>query len=193
MTLRIIGGAFRNRPLKSPKGNQTRPTLAVMRKAVFDIVQNQIEGASFLDLYAGTGAMGLEALSRGASYATFVETSTQALHCIEENLRTLQVVPQCTLMGYDCFLALKKLAKSAQQFDIVYADPPYSAATRLHLLHDILTFFDTHPLLKSEGTLFLEEATPPSLQPEGISLTHLRHVNTRTFSRSALHQFRAVQ
>ncbi|MGC1877843.1 MAG: 16S rRNA (guanine(966)-N(2))-methyltransferase RsmD [Rhabdochlamydiaceae bacterium] len=192
MTFRIIGGSFRNRPLKSPKGDQTRPTLAVMRKAVFDILQSKVEGAAFLDLYAGTGAMGLEALSRGASHATFVETDRPALGCIEENCRTLKVESQSTLMGYDSLLALKKLVKQSRRFDIVYADPPYTAASRLHLLQEILTFFDTHPLLNRGGTLFLEEAAPPSLNTKGLSLIHLRHVDTRSFSRSALHQFQSI-
>ena len=187
MSLRIIGGTFRNRLLKSPKGEQTRPTLAVMRKAVFDILQSKIEGANFLDLYAGTGAMGLEALSRGAAHATFVETDRFALRCIEENSRDLKIEEQCTTMGYDCLLALKKLAKDKKQFDIAYVDPPYAAAARLHLLQEILTFFDTHPLLTHNGILFLEEAAPPTL--ELPHLTTLRHVDTRTFSRSALHQF----
>lgn len=187
MSLRIIGGVFRNRLLKSPKGEQTRPTLAVMRKAVFDILQSKIEGASFLDLYAGTGAMGLEALSRGASHATFIETDRFALRCIEENSRDLKIEKQCTLIGYDCLLALKKLVKEKKQFDIVYVDPPYAAAARLHLLQEILTFFDSHPLLTNNGTLFLEEASPPTLKLP--LLTSLRHVDTRSFSRSALHQF----
>jgi 16S rRNA (guanine966-N2)-methyltransferase len=189
MTFRIIGGVFRNRPLKSPKGKQTRPTLAVMRKAVFDILQNKIKGASFLDLYAGTGAMGLEALSRGAAHATFVETHSEALDCIEDNFRMLKVESQCTLMEYECILALKKLIKESRQFDIVYADPPYATATHLSLLHKLLTFFDTHRLINNNGTLFLEEATPPSLKAESLLLSHLHYVDTRTFSRSALHQF----
>jgi 16S rRNA (guanine(966)-N(2))-methyltransferase RsmD len=189
MTFRIIGGTFRNRPLKSPKGQQTRPTLAIMRKAVFDILQSDVDGANFLDLYAGSGAMGLEALSRGAAHATFVETDRQSLRCIEENCRDLKIEKQCTLIGYDSLLALKKLAKDKQHFNIVYADPPYAAAARLN--QEILSFFDTHPLLDKGGTLFLEEAVPPSLKPD--TLTALRHVDTRTFSRSALHQFRATR
>lgn len=188
--LRIIGGLLKNRPLKSPKGEQTRPTLAVMRKAVFDILQNQIEGACFLDLYAGTGAMGLEALSRGASHATFVESNRLALRCIEENFRNLKVESQSTLMGYDCFLALKKMVKENQRFDIAYADPPYAAVSRLNLLQQILTFFDNHPLLNNGATLFLEEAAPATLKPETLPLTHLQHIDTRVFSRSTLHQFR---
>lgn len=187
MTLRIIGGQFRNRPLKSPKTDSTRPTLAVMRKAVFDILQSKVEEAHFLDLYAGTGAMGLEALSRGAAHATFVESNPQAMRCIDENIKTLQVDGQCSLIGYDCFIALKKLSKAEKKFDIVYADPPYAAGSRLKLLQEILGFFDTHSLLNPGGILFLEEAAPPELKPN--TLAHLRHVDTRTFSRSALHQF----
>jgi 16S rRNA (guanine966-N2)-methyltransferase len=188
MSFRIIGGAFRNRPLKSPKGQQTRPTLAIMRKAVLDILQNQVEDAHLLDLYAGTGAMGLEALSRGAAHATFVENDRAALHCLQENIQTLKVDEKCTLVGYDCSSALKKFAKKKLRFDIVYADPPYAVASKL--LEEILLFFDTHDLLNKGGVLFLEEAFPPTLKTENLSLAHLRFVDTRSFSHSTLHQFR---
>lgn len=192
MSLRIIGGNYRNRLLKTPKGEQTRPTLAVMRKAVFDILQSDVEGAHFLDLYAGSGAMGLEALSRGAKHATFVETDKQAFRCIEENTRLLEVQDQCTLMSYDTLLALKKLAKADKHFDIVYVDPPYAPAAKLRLLQEILHFFDAHPLLNPGATIFLEEGDPASLKPELLSLQHIAFVNTRTFSKSTLHQFRKV-
>ncbi len=185
MSLRILGGTFRNRLLKSPKGDQTRPTLAVMRKSVFDILQDQVEDAAFLDLYAGSGAMGLEALSRGASHATFVDANRFALSCIEENIRLLKVEDRSTVIGLDCLQALKKFAKQGRQFDIGYADPPYSAT----LIKEILEFFDAHHLLKPYGRLFLEEAAPPTLKIESLKTLHL--VDTRTFSRSALHQFRS--
>ncbi len=189
MSLKIIGGKFRNRALKTPKGEQTRPTLAVMRKAVFDILQSQIDDADFLDLYAGSGAMGLEALSRGAHHATFVEANRHAFRCIEENTRLLEVQGQCTLYSYDVLLALKKMAKEGRRFDIVYVDPPYQPAAKLQLLQQILLFFDTHPLLNAGGKLFLEEAVPPTLDIEALPLSELAHVDTRTFSRSTLHQF----
>lgn len=189
MSLRIIGGKFRNRPLKTPKGEQTRPTLAVLRKAVFDILQSHIDDAKFLDLYAGSGAMGLEALSRGASHATFVEANRHAFACIEENTRLLEVQNQCTLLSYDTLLALKKLAKEGRRFDIIYVDPPYAPAAKLRLLEEIILFLDTHPLLEPHGRLFLEEAAPATFQPASQTLTTLRHVDSRTFSRSTLHQF----
>jgi 16S rRNA (guanine966-N2)-methyltransferase len=189
MTLRIIGGDFRSRLLKSPKGEKTRPTLAVMRKSVFDILQSQIEGAHFLDLYAGSGAMGLEALSRGASHATFVETDRNALRCIEENAKALKVQDKIAILNYDCLAALKRLEKSNRQFDIIYADPPYATGAQRGLLTELLQHFDAHPLLRKGGTLFLEEAAPPLLKPEALSFATLCHINTRTFSRSVLHQF----
>lgn len=191
MSLRIIGGNYRNRLLKTPKGKQTRPTLAVMRKAVFDILQSQVDGAHFLDLYAGSGAMGLEALSRGAGSATFVETDREAFRCIEENTRLLEVQDQCTMMSYDALLALKKIAKSEQRFDIVYVDPPYAPAAKLRLLQEILAFLDTHSLLNPNARIFLEEGDPAALKPDSLQLQNIAFVDTRTFSRSTLHQFRA--
>ncbi len=183
--LRIIGGSFRNRPLKSPKGEQTRPTLAVMRKAAFDIVQSKIEGAHFLDLYAGSGAMGFEALSRGAASVTFVETHPMARRCIEENCRSLNVEDRCTVITYDVMLALKKLIKHDQHFDIIYADPPYAVAP--NLLMQLLSVFDTSSLLNPNGILFLEEAVPATLKL--IPFSSLRLLDTRRFSKSCLHQF----
>ncbi len=189
MSLKIIGGLFKNRTLKTPKTDKTRPTLAIMRKAVFDIVQSQVEEAAFLDLYAGSGAMGIEALSRGAAHATFVESERHAFGCIEQNCRLLDVQDKCTLMSYDTLLALKKIGKQGRTFDLVYADPPYAPAARSRLLEEILRFFDTHPLLNAGGRLFLEEAAPPTLKPDKLALTTLIHVDSRTFSRSVLHQF----
>ena len=91
MTLRVLGGKFRGRLLQSPRGSQTRPTTSMLRKAVFDILQNSIEDFRFLDLFAGSGAMGIEALSRGAKHATFVESHKDALRCINANLATLKL------------------------------------------------------------------------------------------------------
>lgn len=192
MSLKIIGGLFKGRPLKTPKGEKTRPTLAIMRKAVFDILQTEIEEAAFLDLYAGSGAMGLEALSRGAKHATFVEANRNAFSCIEENTRLLKVQDQCTLLSYDVLLALKKLAKEKRSYDCIYVDPPYAPGAKLRLLEEILLFFDTHPLVHLNGNLFLEEASPCILDVKQLKLGTLCHVGTRTFSRSTLHQFRKI-
>ncbi len=131
MSLKILGGKFKSRTLISPKTDATRPTLAVRRQAVFNILQNEIEEADFLDLYAGSGSMGLEALSRGAKTATFIETDRKAISCIKENMKLLEVESVCTLISYDVILALKKWIKSGVSFDIIYADPPYAPAAKL--------------------------------------------------------------
>lgn len=189
MSLKILGGNLQGRTLKTPKGSKTRPTLAIMRKAVFDILQDKIQEAQFLDLYAGSGSMGFEALSRGAAHVTFIETDRGAFSCIEENMRNLQLQDQCTLLSYDALLALKKLARDSHLFDIVYADPPYAAGSKHNLLKTMLAFFDTHSMLNSRGKLFLEESSPPKLQEQTAELNQLRFVDSRTFSHSCLHQF----
>ncbi len=186
MTLTIISGSLRSRALKSPKGEKTRPTTALVRKSVFDMLAPEIDGASFLDLFAGSGAMGLEALSRGAAHATFVENGKEAFSCIKDNLTTFNLIQQATLLSYDVKKALETLSKKGSTFDIIYCDPPYSLAS-IHL--EILSFLDTHPLLKLSGTLFLEEGVPSSLDLKKLSLSHLIHKDTRRFGKSLLHRY----
>jgi len=101
--MKIGGGVFGGRVLKTPKGEQTRPTTGLVRAAVFNVCQG-IEGFRVLDLFAGSGAMGLEALSRGAAWVTFVEQHKQAAKCIRENVEMLGVQPQCQIL---CMPVLK--------------------------------------------------------------------------------------
>jgi 16S rRNA (guanine966-N2)-methyltransferase len=178
----IISGKFKNHPLKAPKSQKTRPTTALLRKSVFDILRPSIEGSSFLDLYAGSGAMGLEALSQGASHATFVESSKEALLCIQENIRTLCLKNSATILFGNALAVIKKLPK--ESFDILYADPPYSQAKDLLLL---LAFLDVHPLVKKGGLIVLEEGSPS--QCTFPLFKTLIHKDTRGFGKSLLHQF----
>jgi 16S rRNA (guanine966-N2)-methyltransferase len=124
MSLRIIGGRLRNHTLFSPKGQQTRPTSGLVRKAVFDICQADIEDARFLDLFAGSGAMGLEALSRGASHATFVDASRLACQCITKNLHHLFLEKEATVLCGNVLHMIDRLARQ-QPFTLIYIDPPY--------------------------------------------------------------------
>lgn len=187
--LTIIGGSLRSRALKSPKGDKTRPTTAMMRKAVFDMLAPEIEGSRFLDLFAGSGAMGIEALSQGATHATLVENGKDALACIRDNLSRLQLETQATLLTYDVKKALESLSKKNAQFEIIYCDPPYALAS-IHL--EILSFLDEHPLLIKGGTLFLEEASPSCLDVKQIALTHLVHKDSRRFGKSLLHRYQGI-
>jgi len=184
--VKIIGGTYRNRLLKAPKSDKTRPTLAIVRKAVFDIIQGSIPEARFLDLFAGSGLMGLEALSRGAAHTTFVENDRAALHTIKENIRILGLQNQCTLLAWDVKRALHACAKKKQAFDVIYVDPPYDRAMKT--LPELLLFIDSHQLLAPGGTLFLEMRAPSP--PPNVALITLHFVSSRTFSDTILHQWR---
>jgi 16S rRNA (guanine(966)-N(2))-methyltransferase RsmD len=118
--MRIIAGEFRSRRLKSIPGAATRPTPDRLRETLFDILARRIEGATFLDAYAGTGAVGIEALSRGAAHAFFLERHRAALEAIRQNLASLGLEPRATVVAGPVLVTLPK-----QHADIVFLDPPY--------------------------------------------------------------------
>jgi 16S rRNA (guanine966-N2)-methyltransferase len=181
MSLRIIAGQFKGRLLKAPKGPSTRPTQGMLREAVFNICQNEVEGARFLDLFAGSGAMGLEALSRGATHITLVEQNRQAIACIKENIQFLQVASQTTLIPTEAKRALSLLTKEGALFDIVYIDPPYDISLSLELLL---------PLLAPNALVFLEERYDPKKQASPPHIAGLQHQDTRRFGIALLSRFR---
>jgi 16S rRNA (guanine(966)-N(2))-methyltransferase RsmD len=119
--MRVIAGEFRSRRLKSIPGNATRPTPDRLRETLFDILATRIEGTVFLDGYAGTGAVGIEALSRGARHAIFLEKDRFAVDTICENLASLQLERRATVIKGPVLLALGR-----PQANIVFLDPPYS-------------------------------------------------------------------
>ncbi len=121
--MRIIAGKYRRRQLRSLEGKQTRPMLDRVRETLFNILQTQIEGAVFVDLYAGTGAVGIEALSRGAKQAVLVEANRAAARVIEENLRTLGAERDALLIQATVAQALGRI----EQADIWFLGPPYDA------------------------------------------------------------------
>lgn len=118
--MRVIAGEFRSRRLKSIPGAATRPTPDRLRETLFDILAPRIEGARFLDAYAGTGAVGIEALSRGAARAWFLERGRTALDAIRENLASLGLEARATVVAGPVLLTLPRYAA-----DIVFLDPPY--------------------------------------------------------------------
>lgn len=118
--MRVIAGEFRSRRLKSIPGDATRPTPDRLRESLFNILQTRIEGARFVDAYAGTGAVGIEALSRGAAHAWFLERNRAALEAIRENLASLKLESRATVLTGPVLLTLERAAA-----DIVFLDPPY--------------------------------------------------------------------
>lgn len=181
--MHIIGGKFKKRTLVAPKSELVRPTTSQLREALFNICQNEIAGARFLDLFAGSGAMGLEALSRGAAHATFVEKNRLAIAAIRKNISQLQVEASTEVLSIDVFKALERLFESKRDFEIIYADPPYGEGLGARLL----SFLEEHQLLHAEGVFFLEEE---QLQMPPLKTMHL--VGQRKMGRSYLYEFRTL-
>lgn len=182
MSFRIIAGKFKGRLLKTPKGPKTRPTQGMLREAVFNICQNEIENARFLDLYAGSGAISFEALSRGAAHATLIENDRQAIACIKANSRALKIEQQVTLIPLDVLSGLKRLSVS---FNLVYIDPPYDT-----VVDPIIDALLTHQLLNSEAMLFIEERYNPKKTSEPFISSSLSLKDSRRFGIALLHQYR---
>jgi 16S rRNA (guanine966-N2)-methyltransferase len=122
--IRIIAGEFKGRRLKTPTGGSVRPTGDRVREAWFSILQGSIEGARVLDLFAGSGALGFEALSRGAVSVDFVEKHTASLATIQDNAASLNVADQVTIHRTDAMRFTERLQAGA--FDVAFADPPYA-------------------------------------------------------------------
>jgi len=181
MTLRIIAGKYKGRLLKSPKGSSTRPTQSVLREALFNICQQEIEGANLLDLFAGSGAIGFEALSRGASHVTFVEKERSALIALKDNIALLDVASQTTLMPCDASTALTRLTDS---FHLIYIDPPYSLPTT-----PILNIILARNLLTINGHLFVEERHDPKKQALPFTSERLNLKDSRRFGTALLHHY----
>ena len=124
--IRVIGGSLRGRRLATPRDAAVRPTSARVREAVFDILQGSVDGARVLDLFAGSGAMGIEAISRGAMHATFVEQAKETAVVLARNVAELDLESRSRLLRSRAAEALGRLGEERERFDLVFLDPPYA-------------------------------------------------------------------
>ena len=151
--MRITGGIHRGRILKVPEGLEVRPTQDRVREALFNILMHDIANARFLDLFAGSGAVGLEALSRGAASATFVEQSARHISFIRTNSAMLKIAPQ--IVQADAYRYIADFAGTP--FDIAYADPPYAMGEEQGFLGMAATLAERNVV--RPGGLFIAETT----------------------------------
>ena len=151
--MRIIAGTARSLPLKTLEGLDTRPTTDRIKETLFNMLQHDVPGANFLDLFAGSGQIGLEAVSRGAKLAVFVENNKKAAACIEENIRFTKFTNETKLINSDVMTALRSM-EGKYEFDVVFMDPPYDA------LHEkaVLEYLANSKLIH-EDTLIVVEAS----------------------------------
>lgn len=148
--MRIIAGTRKSRRLKSLSHQDTRPTLDMVKEGVFSSIQSWIEGSSFLDLFAGSGNIGLESLSRGAKHAVFVDGAQDAIKIIHENIKDLGFEKQASVYRMDALQACRYLKNKQQTFDIVYLDPPYGK------VKDEVLFRQLLPLLHEKSLVLYE-------------------------------------
>lgn len=153
--MRVIAGIARSLPLKTVKSDATRPTTDRIKETLFNMLNPYVPEASFLDLFSGSGGIGIEALSRGASEAVFVEREKEACLCIEDNLKFTKLYPKGTLLKMDVFQAIDRLEMSRKEpFDIIFMDPPYD----MDLEKEVLSRLSNSSLV-SEDTLLIFEAS----------------------------------
>ncbi|MEY8516144.1 16S rRNA (guanine(966)-N(2))-methyltransferase RsmD [Lachnospiraceae bacterium 29-84] len=151
--MRIIAGTARSLPLKAPSGMDTRPTSDRIKETLFNILNPRLPGSQFLDLFAGSGQMGLEAVSRGAKRAVFVENNKKAAQCIEGNIAFTKFSSQCMLMVRDAVSAVRWM-EGRERFDLVFLDPPYGKG----LEADVLRVLAGSSLITGESLVVLESS-----------------------------------
>ena len=170
--MRVIAGRARGQKLKSPEGLGTRPTTDRIKESLFNIIQNDLYDAAFLDLFAGTGAMGIEALSRGAQKAVFVEIEKKNIEIIHENLTSTKLMENAEVLHKDVLSTIKGLYERDMKFDIIFMDPPYNKGYNIEVIHQI-TQYD---ILNDEGILIIERAAEDII-PKDISLKIFKERN----------------
>ncbi|HEY1984822.1 MAG TPA: 16S rRNA (guanine(966)-N(2))-methyltransferase RsmD [Terracidiphilus sp.] len=152
--MRIIAGSYRSRTLQAPAGADTRPTSDRLRETLFNVLAPRIEGARFLDLYAGSGAVGIEALSRGAAHVVFVERAPAALKVLRANLDRLGVTTGVRMIAASVGSYLRK-GERGDSYDLVFLDPPYDAAREYEAALNLLG--GTSGALLAEGSQVIAE------------------------------------
>lgn len=150
--MRVIAGDFKGRQLKAVPGKSTRPTTDKVKEAVFSMIGPFFQGGSALDLFAGSGSLGIEALSRGIDFVVFVDKHPKAIHTISENLKSLNINHKSEIFRADVFRAVKAAAKRELQFDLIFLDPPYKKVVYEKLLSSIID----HHLIAEDGIIYCE-------------------------------------
>jgi len=182
--MRVLAGAYKGRRLVTPRGSTTRPTADQVRIALMDTLMPRLPGARVLDLFAGAGGVGLEALSRGAAHATFVERDSRAVEALRRNVETLGVAAYARIERADVRTALDRLARAGAVFDIVFLDPPYDE----DLVTPALEWLGASATVVPDALVIAQHLTK---QAPAETFGRLRAYRTRRFGETTLTFFRA--
>ncbi len=149
--MRIIAGKARRLPLRTLEGRDTRPTTDRIKETLFNMLAPELPNAYFLDLFAGSGQIGLEAVSRGSAYCVFVENNKKACAVIQENIEFTKLGESCRLIASDCMSALRQM-EGSYRFDLIFLDPPYAGGYE----PEVLRYLSQSSLVKEDAQIIVE-------------------------------------
>lgn len=184
--MRVIAGSAKGRRLQAPAGMDTRPITDRIKESLFNILTPDIEGADFLDLFAGSGSVGIEALSRGARQAVLVDNSRKAARVIAANVKKCDFQQHAEVRIDDVMSAIKKLEREGRQFDIIYVDPPF---TNPAIFSEVMAVLDTADILSSQGKMMIRSHRKKDM-PE--RLEQLERYRIKEYGESVLHFYRKI-
>ena len=177
--MRVIAGKARASKLISPQGLETRPTSDRIKETLFNIIGHNLYELSFLDIFSGSGAIGIEALSRGAKEATFIEASKAACQVIKQNVEKTRFQDQSVILNLPADKALHKLKAQNKQYDLIFMDPPYHE----DFINDTLQLIIDMQLLKADGYIIVERPTSYPLKiSEELTLWREKKYSVTTMS-----------
>ncbi len=180
--MRVISGIAKGRPLKAPEGLQTRPVTDKIRESLFNIWMHDIDGCDFLDLFSGSGSMGIEAMSRHAHHVVMVDLSSEAIKVILQNIRSCALQQQShEVFKEDVFKAIERFDHQQRKFDIVYLDPPFTVDSIFLPVMESLS--KTH-LLHEEGQIVIRTLKEKDMPDQ---FGHLKRYRMKTYGISTLH------
>lgn len=170
--MRVIAGEYKGRRLKAVPGKTTRPTTDKVKESIFQVMGPFFGGGTCLDLFAGSGSLGIEALSRGMTHITFVEKNPKALQTIKFNVETLHMMGKTDIFRSDAFRALKALSKRNVKFNLILLDPPYDKVDYENLLSKISEL----NLVKNDGLVYCEYDSEKELPTKIDNLFSIKHM-----------------
>ncbi len=176
--MRVIAGTAKGRKLVTPEGMNTRPTTDMLKEALFGMIQFDVPGAEFLDLFAGSGGVGIEALSRGAVSLDSVEQDAKALSCIRTNLKTIGFAEKAKVWPMPVERALQQLAAQGRRFDMIFMDPPYLKGWE----EKVAALISEYDLLKTDGILIVESASETIVRVDGLDVVKEKVYKTTRFT-----------
>lgn len=173
--MRVVAGSAKSLKLKTIDGIQTRPTQDRIKETLFNMIQYDIPGCTFLDLFSGSGGIGIEALSRGARSAYFVEKAKPALKCIRENLKYTKLDEKAQVLAVDVNTAIRQLELKKETFDYIFMDPPYNKGFE----DDVLALLDDSSICTQDTVVIVESSLDTKISDfEKLKVTRVKEYKT---------------